>query len=158
MKNYFEGITTESEIKTKYKELAKKNHPDLGGSVEEMKIINAQYEKVLTGAYQKEGKSITEIEELLKKDGILLQKLNEILNCSGIEIELCGRWIWVTGDTKPIKEVLKSASFMWAKNKGAWFWRDAEDKSYNRKKTTLEEVRNSHGSTRLIKQNMQNIA
>ncbi len=148
---YFEGLTQEAEIKTRYKELAKVNHPDLGGCVEVMKAINTQYEKVIEGAYQRAGKSITEIEELLAKDAAVMEKLNQIIQCVGVEVEICGRWIWVSGDTKPIKEILKSASFKWAKNKCSWFWRAEEDKSYNRKKMSMDEIRASHGSQKLNK-------
>lgn len=148
---YFEGLTQENEIKARYKELAKANHPDLGGCVEVMKVINLQYEKVITGAYQRAGKSITEIDELLANDLVLREKLNEIIQCVGVEVEICGRWIWVSGDTKPIKEVLKAASFKWAKNKCSWFWRAEEDKSYNRKKMTLDEIRQTHGSQKINK-------
>lgn len=143
---YFEGLTTETEIKARYKELAKQYHPDLGGSTEAMKQVNEQYEKVLTGAYQKAGKSITEIDELLEKDAVLRDKLNEIVSYPGISIELCGTWLWVTGDTRPVKEKLKEAKFRWAKNKHCWFWRAEEHKSYNRKAMSLDEIRQKHGT------------
>lgn len=58
---YFLGLTQELEIKARYKELAKKHHPDLGGCAEIMKEVNAQYEKCMEGMYQHAGKSITEI-------------------------------------------------------------------------------------------------
>lgn len=41
--NYFEGCTTEEQRKVRFKELAKKHHPDLGGSEDVMKEINRQY-------------------------------------------------------------------------------------------------------------------
>lgn len=150
---YFEGLEDEKGIKLRYKELAKLHHPDRGGCVETMKAINLQYEKVITGAYQRAGKSITEIEELLKKDAVLLSKLYEILSYEEINVEVCGKWIWVTGNTKPIKDILKAANFRWASNKCSWFWRSEEDKSFNRKKMTLEEIRNAHGSKTINKQN-----
>lgn len=41
--DYFEGITDESELQSKYRELAKVNHPDVGGSEQTMTDINRQY-------------------------------------------------------------------------------------------------------------------
>ena len=146
MNQYFEGLTQETEIKTRYKELAKQYHPDKGGSLEIMKAINLQYEKVMQGAYQKAGKSITEIEELLKKDALLREKLDLVITLEGLLIEVCGSWLWLTGNTKDHKERLKELNFMWANTKKAWYFRSEEKKSYNRKTMSLEEIRYKHGS------------
>ncbi len=144
--NYFEGIHNENDAKARYKELAKKFHPDLGGCVEKMKIINLQYEKVLSGVYQKAGKSITEIEELLKKSQRLAEKIYEIINCVGIVVEICGNWIWITGDTKLVKDTLKEAGFFWASKKLAWYWRAEESASKHRGKVlSLDQIREKHG-------------
>lgn len=143
---YFEGLTDESAIKARYKELAKLHHPDLGGNTETMKVINTQYEKVLTGCYQKAGKSITEIDDLLAKDSVLREKLNQIILIEGLNIELCGAWIWITGDTKPHKETLKEAKFLWSRNKNAWYWRGEAKKSYNRNPSSLDMIRYRYGS------------
>lgn len=152
MEQFFEGICNETEAKAKYKELAKKYHPDVGGCVETMKLINLQYERVLTGVYQKEGKSITEIEELLKRSTGLAEKLCEIIACPSVIVELCGNWIWVTGETREVKETLKGAGFFWASKKGAWYWRSKEDAKTCRGKTlSLEEIRNKHGREVLTK-------
>ncbi len=44
-KDYFEGCNTWKDVKTRWRDLAKQYHSDLGGSDEIMKIINAQYAK-----------------------------------------------------------------------------------------------------------------
>lgn len=41
--NYFEGCSSEAERKTRFRELAKKHHPDVGGDPKVMAEINAQY-------------------------------------------------------------------------------------------------------------------
>lgn len=143
---YFEGLTQENEIKARYKELAKLHHPDLGGCVELMKEINGQYEQVITDAYQRAGKSITEVDELLAKDSVLRGKIHEIIAYPDIDVEICGSWIWVSGNTKDIKDKLKEAKFFWARNKCSWFWRAEENKSYNRKSMSLDDIRLRHGS------------
>lgn len=145
MIQYFENLTSENEIKARYKELAKMHHPDRGGDVEIMKQINAQYETVITGCYQKAGKSITEIDELLANDMQLHAKLNEILGLDNIFIEICGSWIWVTGDTASCKEHLKKAGYFWASKKTAWYYRNDTSKSRSRKKYSLDEIRERHG-------------
>lgn len=143
---YFQGINTIDDAKKRYKELAKTHHPDIGGCVESMKAINTQYEKVLAGVFQSQGKSNIEIDELLKDDAILREKLNAVLMLNGVEIELCGAWIWITGNTMSVKDSIKSAGFWWAKQKKAWYWRKEEDRSFNRKAYSLDDIRKSHGS------------
>ncbi len=143
---YFEGLTREDEIKSRYKELAKKHHPDLGGCAEIMKAINAQYDQVITGAYQRAGKSITEIDELLKKDEALRNQVNAVLALEDVFIEICGSWIWLTGDTRRHKEKLKELKFCWSSPKLAWYWRSADKRSYNRTPLSLDEIRYKHGA------------
>jgi len=157
-KYYFEGLKSESEIKLRYKDLAKQNHPDLGGCQDIMKAINAQYEQVLKGQYQKEGKSLTEIEELLKNDLILRKKLYEILAIESLTIEICGSWLWVTGKTQENRKLLKEAKFYWANKKKAWYWRSDENKSFNRKAYSLAEIRLIHGSEKLKTKKQAQIA
>lgn len=148
MKQFFEGLTEETAIKTRYKELAKENHPDLGGCVEAMKVINQQYEQILSGLYQRAGKSITEIEELLAKSQHVAEKLCEIIACPCVMVELCGDWLWVTGDTRPVKDKLREAGFFWAPKKQAWYWREESNKSRNRGKfISLEEIKGKYGTT-----------
>jgi len=147
---YFEGITTPEEAKAKYRELAKQYHPDLCGSVEIMKAINAQYDEILLGIYQTSGKSITEIEELLADALAVRIILAEFSINPLLVIELCGTWIWITGETRAVKEELKQAGFRWSPNKLAWYWRrDTELKRSHRYSWDMEKIRNYHGQQKI---------
>lgn len=152
---YFENLKEEKEIKNRYKELAKQFHPDLGGCTETMKIINVQYEKVMTGVYQTAGKSITEIEELLSKDSSMREALDKVIFIEDLIVELCGEWIWVTGNTARNKEVLKQAKFFWSPNKKAWYYKPAGKKSYNRKHWSINEIRATHGTKQIFSSDLK---
>ena len=54
MIQYFNGCTTKDELKTKYRELVKKYHPDLNPNIDDkyIKEINAEYDKLYTRALQ----------------------------------------------------------------------------------------------------------
>jgi len=53
MTDYFEGCTTALERKTRYRELAKRHHPDIGGSLDAMKEVNRQYKENVSKTYTK---------------------------------------------------------------------------------------------------------
>ena len=135
MIKYFEGLTTVEEIKKAYKKLAFELHPDKGGSTEAMQDLNNQYEDAINNMGTAEDREIN-------KD--YMDIINDLINLDGIEIEICGSWIWITGDTYPHREALKSLHFKCSKDKTAWYL--AVSKAANRKKMTLDEIRNLHGS------------
>ncbi len=143
----FSCLNSEKEIKDQYKKLAKQYHPDLGGCTEKMKQLNEEYEKSLTALYQSCGKSITEIDTLLKSDSVLRESLMKILAIENLIVEVCGEWIWITGETQKAKGILKSAGFLWASKKKAWFWRTPGKRSFNRREWGLDEIRSKHGSS-----------
>ena len=71
--------------------------------------------------------------------------IEQIMPIPGIVIELVGNWIWVTGDTKPIRQQLKDAGLFFASKKVAWYYRAEEYKTKGGKKT-LDEIREKYGS------------
>jgi len=81
----------------------------------------------------------------------ILQKIAEAAeqakSIPGIKIELCGLWLWVTGDTRPVKAQLKEAGFKWAHKKKQWYFpgvrsigRGGKDMGYIRAKYGSEEI------------------
>lgn len=69
----------------------------------------------------------------------------EVLKTLDVTLEMCGTWLWITGDTKPVKDTLKSVGCRFAPNKGAWYIAPSGAKR-SRKHYTLEEIRAMHGS------------
>jgi hypothetical protein len=49
------------------------------------------------------------------------------LNLEGVKVELIGSWLWVSGNTKPIKDELKALNFRWCPKKDGqpWTWHDS---------------------------------
>jgi hypothetical protein len=66
----------------------------------------------------------------------------------GLQLEVCGKWLWVGGNTKEHKEVLKSLNFHYAPKKQKWYWRDETDKSANKRHRpcSMQYIRNKYGS------------
>ena len=142
--HFFDGCADEQEIKTRYRDLAMRMHPDRGGTTAGMQDLNAAYTAALKGEYRRT-KSVTEAEEALDLDAAAMEVLNKIIGLPGIQIEIIGCWIWVTGDTRAVKDELKEAGFFWASKKLAWYWRATEHTMRGGKKT-LDQIRDTYGS------------
>lgn len=146
---FFSECSSLDQVKQLYKSLAKQHHPDRGGDVEVMKQINNEYdfvsERIVSGIDSEE-----ERERQTEFSGEYKEKIAAIIHLEGILIELVGTWIWITGNTRPVKDHLKENGFFWAKNKGAWFWRPDSEKCRNRNKPIpLDEIRAKYGSERI---------
>jgi hypothetical protein len=123
--NYFYGLVDVIEIKSRYRELARQHHPDLGGCLETMKAINAQYHKALKGNNGQEcdGRKYTYNSE---REQQIMDKISELLTLPGLTIDLIGLWIWIRGNTKPQKELLKAKGCRWHSGRGCWYWKPAD--------------------------------
>jgi hypothetical protein len=163
---HFINVTTIAELKNQYKKLAFKNHPDRGGDTETMQQINAEYDALLKSIiagsaasdYSTEDKktfweSKEEHSEVEKK---VKEALDKIIHLEGLEIEIIGVWIWVSGDTKPHKETLKEAGFKWNKTMVKWVF--IGKKSNGRGTMTLDEMREKHGSEKVKQKTVKKIA
>ena len=62
----------------------------------------------------------------------LMEALNKIIHLPDITIEVCGAWVWVGGNTKPVKTEIKEAGYRWASKKSMWYFRPPEWASANR--------------------------
>jgi len=141
---YFSKITTLNVLKAKYRELCKIHHPDLGGSTEVMQAINAEYSEALQRVHDHKGENLSPDDINIEKD--LMQAVNKIVALQGIIIEITGRWIWVTGETKQYKDYFKEIGFWWARKKEAWYWRPADEKKRRHRPVPLDRIRARYGS------------
>jgi len=81
----FEAVTGINEAKVIFKKLAKKLHPDVGGSNEEFKILNKIYNDILENKifFSNDTKFDIELEKII----------SQILHYENIIIEVIGSWI-----------------------------------------------------------------
>lgn len=136
---HFKGINTLEELKKAYRLLAMKNHPDKGGDVDTMKSINKEYEELFKklSAENNSNESPEEFREIIEK----------LLKLDGLEVELCGSWLWIGGNTKENKEQLKAAGCRWSSKKKLWYWRSEENAHFKRRGgKEMSEIRAKYGS------------
>ena len=153
MTTYFINCKTLYELKKSYKAAAMKYHPDRGGDTATMQAINAEYEarfEVLKRSQNTQAAEDTtgRTKATTESAGYFIRIIDQLLKLDGLEIELCGRWLWIGGNTKQHKEALKAAGCRWSSTKKLWNWHFAEDGSHwHRGCKTMAQIRSKYGST-----------
>ena len=135
---YFTNCKTLSELKTEYRNLCKKFHPDNpNGDAEIMKIINAEFDRLFhilkakekntnstnnqhTNCNTDSSEKKTKVDETPEMFREIIYKLFAI--SEDIIIEICGTWLWLTGNTYQVKEQLKDIGCRWSKSKKKWYF------------------------------------
>lgn len=137
--HYFKIYQDVSSLKKQYQTLARVFHPDLGGDEEIMKEINNQYFDALKNKHGTTLKNVDSTDSKvytysfdLNVERELVDKLNEILGKKlvGIDCEIIGTWLWITGDTKAVRIELKASALNYHKKRECWYFTAAKKKHY----------------------------
>ncbi|MFT3704784.1 MAG: hypothetical protein QM802_20635 [Agriterribacter sp.] len=142
---FFQQCKTIEEVKSLYKKLAKENHPDLGGDTATMQAINTEYAFACVMLAKGAGLTDEQADEQMKFSEEYRKVIEKIIHLPAIVIEVVGNWIWVTGNTFPVKTVLKDAGLLYASKKIAWYYRSEAFKTRGTN-APLEEIRRKYGT------------
>ena len=167
---YFKDVRTLEELRRQYKELLKKYHPDnANGSTEATQEINAEYDKlfkVLKDKHENNSNKTADSTNTKRSDynknmydwendKALREVLQKIINFDGIEIEIVGTWIWVSGNTYSYKKELKELGFKWASQKKQWYFHTDVFKKKSHKTLSMDDIRSYYGSTKVNTMHME---
>lgn len=145
---FFKDCHTCEDVKKTYHKWAKKLHPDEQGNAEEFKRMSAEYERAFEAfknihvnaegeSYEKES---TETPEQFK------DIIDKVIHFDGVNVEIIGSWVWLTGSTMIYKEQIKAAGFWWSKSKKAWYWNGSTEKTKRRGRYSMDGLREKWGS------------
>ena len=161
MGKYFKDVNTLEELRRQYRDLLKKYHPDnANGSTEATQEINAEYDRLFKALKDRhESKSAdnsntkqSDYSQNMydwENDKALREVLEKIINFNGIDIEIAGQWIWISGNTYTYKKELKEFGFKWASQKKQWYWHSEIFHKKSHKTLSMEDIRNYYGSTKV---------
>ena len=151
----FQGLEL-NEIRIMYYRLALEHHPDRGGSTANMQNLNAAYEKALrkldgtklNGEYTYNYNAEWE-EKLMVQINLVLRKI--ISNTNDISVMMVGTWLWVNGETKKIKDTLKSMRFKWHSKRQMWYWHVPSQRKYRYSRKSFADICAQYGLRELKK-------
>lgn len=148
---YFEAARTLEDVKQLYKKLARDLHPDCNhdrdttAEFQEMqRQYNEAFKRLKNVHVNKDGETYEkETEETPEQFATII---NALLKMPGLMIELCGSWLWITGNTREHKDGLKNLGFKWSKNKSAWYFHFEPYRKRSKKSVDLDTIRSMYGS------------
>ena len=144
---YFININSLDELKAAYRALALQHHPDRGGSVEIMQEINAEHDRIFESLKRQHNAAADDEHKTTETAEEFRQIIIKLISLPGLQVELCGSWLWIGGDTFTHKEELKALGCRWSKNKQKWYWHHAEaGRRWRCGTASMADIRTKYGS------------
>jgi hypothetical protein len=133
------------EVRDRYDELSRVFNPTNSKEPNEMmNTINAEYDMLMI-VFRDAMLAEAAKEKLTVSEKI--KELQEKIDPSGLHLEICGTWLWVTGKTYQVKDALKDLGFRYSANKLSWYYRQEDDRSPNQEPIPLEMIREKYGTS-----------
>lgn len=164
MENYFKECRTAEDCKKTYYKYAKIFHSDNGGDDSKMKELNAQYQaswnrlkNIHKSNYTKEEHKQRgykgEYKEYYEKATTeeaqdFIHVVSILMGLKNVTAEICGTWLWIGGDTYPVKDKLRMVGCRFSPQKRMWYW--TKDHYTGKKKpVSMDKIREYYGSKKV---------
>lgn len=150
------GEITPEIVTAAYRRAAMKYHPDRNpAGLVMMKAINAAREALAD--YRG---TLKHSDEAMSYGDHLNDAIEFLLHCVGLDLEICGAWLWVSGETKAHKDHIKKFSsatgnrFRWHSKKLKWYFAPNDFKGLRkyRGNTSMDDIRETYGSDHVATQ------
>ena len=139
--NQFFGCTSTDEVQLRFDELSKV----FADQDEILQILKSEYSTLMNVLSASESKPV----EIVKENASISEKIIELqekVKQEGLRLEIVGQWLWLSGATFAVKDVLKALDFRYSPDKKSWYWRSDENRSSNEKPIPLEMIREKYGT------------
>ena len=160
MKRYFDECRTEEELKQAYRKEARRLHPDNGGSDAEFQEMKNQFDQAFErlqnihqaaggGTWNGTGTKYENGKTAKQAAAEFMAMIDQLLKYPDLQIEIIGRWIWVTGNTRGHADLLKTLGFRFSRNKAAWYFHAEPYRKRGKTSKSLDEIRHKYGSVKI---------
>lgn len=148
---YFNNCKNAEEAKQEYKRLAHMLHPDCNPGKDTTADFQAMKAEFETAWEKLKNTHVNHDGEEYKKESsedasIYMDIIDALLVVPGIVIELCGSWLWVTGNTYAAKEILRELHFKYSGKKKAWYFHFEPYRKHGKSEKTMDDIRDMYGS------------
>lgn len=148
---YFSDCKTADDLKREYKKLVVKLHPDNNhdkDTTREFQEMQAEYTETWNRLkdihVNAAGETYTK--ETNETAAEYMDMIDKLIHVPGIVIEVCGSWIWITGNTRPVKDILKSLRFKFSAKKSAWYYHRDPYRKRSKNTLSMDQIREYYGS------------
>lgn len=139
------GQYTINDIKQAYRKLASANHPDKGGNTETMQLINTAFTELCK--YFEDNTTLDINQEQETVPTFDFSFLDTLKTLQGVIIEVCGYWVWLSGNTYSHKEIISNLGFKYSGAKKSWYWSPTINiTNYKRGSKSMKQIRKDYGS------------
>jgi len=132
-------------LKKQYIKLSKKYHPDAGGTTIQFQQLQQEYNILLNKILNNSQLNQSQKQNEKELDLAIREIVDNLVNIEGLNVELIGKWLWISGNTYPVKTILKQAGLTFIKKEGNPFWVYKGVESTSRGQSSMEEIRKKYG-------------
>ena len=136
-------------LKKQYFKLAKKYHPDAGGTTIQFQQLQSEYEKLLDSLLKGSSFTTEQKDNEIDLDKAMRGIIDAIINLDGLNIELIGKWLWISGNTYPVRTILSSVGLEFLKKQGQAYWVYKGVESRSKGGTSMEDIKKKYGSQKI---------
>ena len=140
-------------IKRQYHRLAMRWHPDRdGGDLNTMQEINAEFDQLRKRYYNvhegKNGETYTDENQTTTTDvdDRFIEIIDMLIKMDGVGIEICGKFVWLSGNTYEYRDEIKAMGARWAKRKRMWYIAPNDWEKQRGHNWSMERIRGKYGS------------
>ncbi len=76
----------------------------------------------------------------------LAEVIETVKTLPNVHIELCGTWLWITGNTYDNRKALKETGCMYSHKKQSWYYHEESYHKLSSRVFALDEIRDMFGS------------
>jgi len=159
MKVYFTEYQNIEDLRKQFKDRCLDLHPDKGGCRFKFGEMKEEYDylikKLSKNEEQISNKENRKPRYTYESEKNLMDQFDVLFRVPGIKIEICGYWIWISGNTFPVHERLRHLNCQWSKSKKMWYFCPLGYKKTARGRFSMKQIRLKFGSVTVDQEDNQ---
>ena len=139
-------------LKKQYFKLAKKYHPDAGGTTSQFQQLQNEYEKLLQAILKGSNFTTQQKDNEIELDKAMREIVDILAGFTDVDIQLIGKWLWMKGNSLWIPSVRAAITQAGAKpfpKNGVWYFVYKGVESKSKGGTSMEDIIKKYGSQKI---------